>query len=220
MDEKNALLLDLGEVKEIVQLTFNGQNIGILWKKPFRVDIREFVKSGANQLDLDPAKPMRYFRFPGTPERITEIEGYLDGKAVGRVKWRASNLFGAYRRVKAIGAYECSFKLDEFPSGSYLAIALNGLHGVEGAYAAIRVNGRPVGAADRSVSYPCNQWEYAVRKRESNYTYYIPLQEEMIGAEIEAVVLVMKDGISEFRPEVWVTAYTIPFIRKELLLTR
>lgn len=52
MDEKNALLLDLGEVKEIVQLTFNGQNIGILWKKSFRVDIREFVKSGANQLEV------------------------------------------------------------------------------------------------------------------------------------------------------------------------
>jgi hypothetical protein len=117
-------------------------------------------------------------------------------------------------------AWECSFTLDEIPPGSYLAIALNGKHGVEGAYAALRVDGKPVGAPDRSVSYSCNQWEYGVRKRDSNYTYYVPLTEEMIGQRIDAVVLLMKDGISEFKPEVWITAYPIPFERKELVLTR
>jgi hypothetical protein len=40
----------------------------------------------------------------------------------------------------------------------------------------------------------------------------------MTGAKIDAVVLTMKDGISEYKPEVWITTYPIPFEKKELLL--
>ncbi len=172
------------------------------------------------EMDLDPGSPVRYIRLQGTPEKITEIQGFRNGIEVNRDKWSASHHFSAYRRSKPREAWECSFTLNEIPEGSYLAIALNGKHGVEGAYAAIRVNGKPVGAPDRSVSYSCNQWEYPVRRRDSNYTYYIPLSEEMKGAKIDAVVLVMKDGISEFKPEVWITSYPIPFEKKELVLTR
>ncbi|MCP4311266.1 MAG: hypothetical protein GY790_08395 [Bacteroidetes bacterium] len=170
------------------------------------------------EIDLDPNKAIRYMRLQGTPENIYEIEGYRNGKAVERDKWSASHHFSAYRRNPAREAWEYSFMLDEVPSGSYLAIALNGKHGVEGAYAAIRVNGIAIGAPDRSVSYSINQWEYPVRRRDSNYTYYIPLSEEMTGAKIDAVVLTMKDGISEYKPEVWITSYPIPFGKKELLL--
>ncbi len=170
------------------------------------------------KIELDPEKPIRYLRLQGTPEDIFEIDGYRNGEAVERDKWRASQHFSAYRRNPAREAWEYSFTLDEVPSGTYLAIALNGKHGVEGAYAAIRVNGIAIGAPDRSVSYSANQWEYPVRRRDSNYTYYIPLSEEMTGAKIDAVVLTMKDGISEFKPEVWITSYPIPFEKKELLL--
>jgi hypothetical protein len=160
---------------------------------------------------LDPAKPIRYVRLPGSPERVCEIQGYKKGKLVDRSRWRASNLFSQYGLVTPKEAFETSFVLSEIPKGSYLAIALNGKHGNEGAYAAIRVNGKPVGAPDRSLSYRSNAWEYPVQNSESNYTYYIPLTPDMVGAKIDATVLVLKNGVSEFKPEVWITAYPIPY---------
>jgi len=162
-------------------------------------------------LELDPANPIRYIRLPGSLERVCEIEGYLAGKLADRSLWRASNLFSQYRSVTAKEAFETSFVLNEIPKGSYLAIALNGKHGDEGAYAAVRVNGKQVGAPDRSLSYRSNAWEYPASGTDSNYTYYIPLTADMIGAKIDAVVLVLKNGVSEFSPEVWITAYPIPY---------
>lgn len=156
--------------------------------------------------------------FPGSPERVLEIEGYLNSRAVDRTLWRASNLFSPYNQVTAKAAFESSFVLNEMPKGSYLAIALNGRHGNAGAYVALRVNGNPVGAADRSLSYRSNTWEYPVPRSDSNYTYKFSVTPDMIGAMIDAVVMVMKDGVPEFKPEVWVTAYPIPYEKKEVVL--
>jgi hypothetical protein len=46
------LLLDLGEVKEIAEVSLNGQTLGILWKAPFVVDISPAVKAGTNKLEI------------------------------------------------------------------------------------------------------------------------------------------------------------------------
>jgi len=170
-------------------------------------------------MTLDPKTKLRYIRFAGTPDKVVEIEGYLGGKKCDRSKWRASHLFARYSRVRSRKAWQHSFTLNEIPKGSYLAIALNGEHGIEGAYAAIRVNGEPVGAPDRSVSFPANTWEYPVRKRSSNYTYYVPLTEDMKGATIDAVVLGLKNGSDNFKPEVWICAYPAPFSERMLTLT-
>jgi len=35
---------------------------------------------------------------------------------------------------------------------------------------------------------------------------------------IDAVVMVMKDGMAKFNPAVWITAYPIPYEKKELIL--
>jgi hypothetical protein len=129
-----------------------------------------------------------------------------------------STLFSPYSRVKPKGAYACSFVLDEVAEGSYIAVALNGRHGREGAYAALRVNGKPVGAVDRSVSFPCNSWNYQTINSDSNYTYYFPVTGEMKNASIDALILVLNNGISEFKPEVWITSYPIPYLKKELVL--
>jgi len=170
-------------------------------------------------MNLDPKTKLRYIRFNGTPDKIVEIEGYLNGKKLDRCQWRASTLFARYSRVSASKAWKHSFTLNEIPKGSYLAIALNGEHGIEGAYAAIRVNGEPVGAPDRSVSFPANTWEYPARRRSSNYTYYVPLTQDMKGAKIDAVVLGLRNGLDKFKPEVWITAYPIPYSEQWLTLT-
>ena len=44
--------IDLGEVKQIAEVTLNDKNLGILWKPPFRVDITKALKPGKNVLEV------------------------------------------------------------------------------------------------------------------------------------------------------------------------
>lgn len=164
-------------------------------------------------------EPMRYLRIDDSPDELAEIEGYRDGVKLERSNWRASNLFGAYCKAPAAAAWSLSFVLDEAAKGSYLAIAIAGRHGAEGAYAALRADGRFVGASDRSLSYPSNVWEYCSAESDSNYTYYVPVVKEMLNKRIDAVVLILKGGSNEVKPEVWITVYPVPFETRELVLT-
>ena len=46
------LLLDLGRVENLAEVTLNGGNLGVLWKPPFRVDISDAVREGQNRLEI------------------------------------------------------------------------------------------------------------------------------------------------------------------------
>jgi (4-O-methyl)-D-glucuronate---lignin esterase len=46
------LWLDLGDVKDLAEVIVNGQSLGIVWKRPFRVDVTESVKSGENAIEI------------------------------------------------------------------------------------------------------------------------------------------------------------------------
>ena len=46
------LWLDLGDVKNLAQISVNGRSLGIVWKPPFRVDATAALKPGANALVL------------------------------------------------------------------------------------------------------------------------------------------------------------------------
>ena len=230
--QRGSLRIDLGETISLDRLIVRPGSEHAL--QPFKYDetIQAHVSSDLENwtgmpvaagkeivMSFEPSTKLRYVRFRGTPDKVIEIEGYLGGEKLDRSKWRASNLFAHYSRVTPRKAWQHSFTLAEIPKGSYLAIALNGEHGIEGAYAAIRLNGEPIGAPDRSVSFPSNTWEYPARKRSSNYTYYVPLTEDMKGARIDAVVLGLKNGVDDFRPEVWITSYPAPFSERLLSLT-
>ena len=168
------------------------------------------------ELELRDAGPIRYIRFAGCPEQIFEIEGFKDDRPVDRTEWRASNLMDRFRRP--VKAWSGSFVLNEITSSSYLAVAVNGEHGEEGAYATARLDGVYIGAPDRAVSYPSNTWEYYARRTDRNYTYFIPLQKEMEGKTIDIYVLGVNREIKQLKPEVWITAYPIPSVSKELVL--
>jgi hypothetical protein len=46
------LWIDLGEVKNIAEVILNGKSLGIVWKKPFRVDASGILKRGKNTLEI------------------------------------------------------------------------------------------------------------------------------------------------------------------------
>ncbi|WP_435354860.1 glycosyl hydrolase [Emticicia sp. SJ17W-69] len=45
-------VLDLGDVKNIAEVIINGKNAGIAWKKPFKLDITDAIKSGENTIQV------------------------------------------------------------------------------------------------------------------------------------------------------------------------
>jgi hypothetical protein len=47
-----SLFLDLGEVQVIARVRVNDQNLGILWKPPFRIDITNAAHAGGNTLEI------------------------------------------------------------------------------------------------------------------------------------------------------------------------
>lgn len=182
------------------------------WKE-IRILAKETMK-----IKLNPEEPIRYVRFRGTPDKINEVKGFLNGKTLDRSEWRGSQLFSPYSRIKAEAAWSASTTINEISEGAYLAVCLEGEHGVEGAYAAIRVDGKPVGASDRSHSYPVNPWEYPAIKANSHYTYFVPLTKDMEGKNIDIIVLGMKGGEKKFNTYAYLTCYPKPYEKLELVL--
>lgn len=172
------------------------------------------------EMEIPVNEPVRYLRIASFANAVAELEVYSEGKKVESSLFRASNLFASSSKMKCKGAWKGEFKLDELAPGSYLCVALNGKHGVEGAYAALKVDGAYVGAPDRAVSYPSNTWEYINQRSDSNYTYYFPLDDSIIGKKVEVFVLGYQEDNLDFKPEVWVSANPAPYSVKSLRLVR
>lgn len=47
-----ALVLDLGVVKEIAEVSVNGTPVGLLWRPPFRADVTKALRRGPNQIEI------------------------------------------------------------------------------------------------------------------------------------------------------------------------
>jgi hypothetical protein len=171
----------------------------------------EVIQNG-DILNIYPAAgEWRYLRMREAPERIAEVEALKGKEALDRTGWSASNLFAHPAAVPAVAAWAATVTVDEITPTSYLCVAVEGKHGQEGCYAAIRCGDRLVGAPDRASSYPTNPWENPVRRRDTGYTYFFPLDKSMVGKPLEVVLLGMKGGGRDLQPAVWLTARDLPF---------
>jgi hypothetical protein len=168
---------------------------------------------------------VRYLRIPGTARNVGEVIGSYQGKAADRSGWRASNVFADYDKSPAKRAWSAAFKLDEVAKGSYLVVPCHGKHGRDGAYAALRMNGRWIGAPQRAKGYAANPWETGNGRPDANLCYFFPVTPDMIGKSIDAVVMQFesegspKIPLGEFKSEVWITTHPIPYVEKQLVLS-
>lgn len=190
---------------------------------------KKFETIKVNRITIDlpaSARNLRYLKIPGKAVTVGEVTGFFQGKPLDRTAWRASNVFADYAKAPAKRAWSGSFRLDEAAKGSYLVIPCNGKHGRDGAYAALRMNGRGIGAPQRAKSYPCNPWDTGNGRPDANFSYFFPVTPDMIGQTLDAVVMQFdsegspKIPLGEFTSEVWITAYPIPYVAKQLILSQ
>ena len=47
-----GVLLELGSLREVAEVTLNGRGLGILWKEPFQIDVTSALRPGRNSLEV------------------------------------------------------------------------------------------------------------------------------------------------------------------------
>ena len=52
MDQKQAIKIDLGEVYDVAEILVNGKSAGVLWTKPYQLNIQDLVQEGENKLEV------------------------------------------------------------------------------------------------------------------------------------------------------------------------
>jgi len=160
-------------------------------------------------------KPWRYLRMRGCPDLVREACAFCRGKALDRHGWRATNLFGVFggwRGASFKHALAATTTINEIVPGAYLAVAIHGQHGIEGASVALRVNNSYRGANRRSPSFQSNVFECPVRHAAGNTTWYIDLTPDLAGQKIDIVALLKDKPSADLRIEAWLTAYPDPFV--------
>ncbi len=51
------LSLDLGDVDNIADVSVNGKGLGVVWRRPYRVDVTDVLKPGANNVEIKVTNP-------------------------------------------------------------------------------------------------------------------------------------------------------------------
>ena len=229
--DRGSFRLDLGKVQMVDELLITVPDVFSLL--PMKPDEGQYVEVSTDLMSweqlsfmagtdirLPIGKNVRYLRFRSFPLQVTEIEGITSGRKLDRTKWKASNLFAHPRSKKVQKVWKSTIVLDEVAEGSYLCVAINGKHGKEGAYVAAKIDGELLGVPDRAPSYLSNPWESFNSRRESNYTYYIPVKEEYKGKSIEVFVMGYDKENLDFIPELWITNYQQAWKKVGLVLDR
>lgn len=154
---------------------------------------------------------IRYVRIAGAPARVSDLALWQAGTCMERLDWHASHLFAPYGSVQATAAWEAAVDIDsDAPEGSYLCVAINGEHGRDKAFAAIRLGDSWVGASQRAPSFPAVVWEAGPRRTDSNNTYFFSVTDDMRGRKADVVILGLPGVKTGIRPEVWITAARAP----------
>ncbi|WP_373494678.1 hypothetical protein [Aquiflexum sp.] len=219
------LRIDLKEEKQIDKIIMSDVEPEYVPKEALvSTDLKKWHKVGINRngndLELipDSKDSFRYIKLSPAPWQVSEVKAYYSGNSLDVSKARASNLFPENNVNEAKKAWKGQIRINEITISSYLAVAIEGDYGQDGAFAVISINDQLIGAYDRSPGFVANHWEHHLAEQNGNYTYYFKLTPEMVNQDVDVFVIGTKEVQNIERPQVWITAYPIPFEKKKLIL--
>lgn len=148
---------------------------------------------------------IRYFTLDEPMDRIFKIALIKDGKELNLNNPRVTNVMPSAFKTPVVGARSKELVIEPgmFRDGSYLSIALEGRHGVEGATVVAEIDGKFFGCPDRAASYQANCFECPSRKVDSFYTYYLPLTRDMTGKKIKLYTLCLDKENLDFYSDIY-----------------
>jgi len=89
LSEGKRAYLDLGQVEIAAEVLLNGQNVGILWKPPFVIDVTDQVVAGNNQLEVRVTN-LWSNRLIGD-ESLKDTSGYVRDADKNMPEWYVNN---------------------------------------------------------------------------------------------------------------------------------
>jgi hypothetical protein len=97
------LFLDLGELNSLAEVRLNGTSLGVLWTKPYRIEVSAAIKRGANTLEIDIINlwPNRLIGDGKLPPEKRLTQTNIDKFYKGEHKLMPSGLLGPVRLLVA-----------------------------------------------------------------------------------------------------------------------
>jgi hypothetical protein len=86
LSEGRRVFLDLGEVRVMAEVRLNGEDLGVLWKPPFRVDITGCIRPGTNALEIAVTN-LWPNRLIGAEQLAPDVEYLPNGVSKKRPEW-------------------------------------------------------------------------------------------------------------------------------------
>lgn len=100
------LLLDLGTVYDLAEVSVNSRELGTLWKPPYRVDVTDVLKAGANQLEIKVTNQWTNRligdRSASPDKRVLSAGGRMMGGFGGPLPLRESGLIGPVTVISVV----------------------------------------------------------------------------------------------------------------------
>lgn len=150
-----------------------------------------------------PVGKLRYFCLAEPMDRVHSVKLYSGENEIELKNPKINNLLAPWGKKTVAKILYGEVILPEVSDGDYIAVALNGTHGVEGAYCAAEIDGELTGFPSRACDYPSNVWEYKVAERDSNYTYYLPLEASASGRKISVYALLCNEDKTDIVADVY-----------------
>ena len=178
-----------------------------------QVEIRKI----ASQLEVNGNSNIayRYVKINPTPLAVSEVVGYLNDKDVKPNNFKLSNLFAD--SVTATAAYKASFTITETTNSSYLVLTVPGDYDPEKVFAGIYLNEELIAPYDRSPSFLYNNWEH-IEKAKGNLSFYFKADKNLLNKKADIYLFSSFAFPATMKPELWITAFPIPFEKKQLVL--
>ena len=190
--------------------TFAGRKIDIIEKETAGVCLHSTdeiydVDGDRCVLSFDLSGSVRYLRMPDPVSRIYSISLFKDGKKLCLENPTVNNLWASTEKRPVIGAQKTvvHVKHEDWKEGCYLSVALEGKHGVDGAFAFVECDDNIYTAPDRASSFRVNAWECPSRSVDRNYTYYVPVTEEMLDRDLTVWVLLFDKDNTDFTSDIY-----------------